>query len=72
MVVGRYEVAQGLIECIVDTSSLVKGKNGKILLLTMVDPPPKELSLGNKYECLQLETCHFGSYSNTLVPYFRN
>jgi hypothetical protein len=66
-------------------------KNGKIPLLTMVDPlsqwsipfhngrfpfhngrfPLEELSLDNKYACLQLDTCHVGSYSETLVPYFR-
>jgi hypothetical protein len=70
-VVGRYKVAQGLMECIVDAGSLAERKNGKIILFTMVDSPPKELSLGNKYACLQLDTSHVGSYSDTLVPYFR-
>jgi hypothetical protein len=43
--------------------SLVKGK--------MVRSPPKILILDNKYACLQLDTCHVGSYSDTLVPLFR-
>jgi hypothetical protein len=78
MVVGRYEDSSRNDGMYLGYWFFGRRKNGKILnnSSTPLFPPqwsipPKELSLNNKYACLQLDTCHVGRYSDTLVPYFR-